>query len=452
MNQDLYTLISLDLPGLLTAIFAAMSCGLLGNFLVLRKMSLMGDSISHSVLPGIVIAFLLTGSRSFVVVFIGAAVAGLVSVVLVELIQKLGRLESGAAMGVVFTVFFALGVLLIEQAAARSVDLDAECLLHGQLERIFWFPPQDWLKLFSWETLKILPYELLVSSAIFLLVAVFVCIFFKELKLSSFDPNLFDALGFKSNLMHYLLMTLVAASVVSSFEVVGSILVIAMIICPAAIARLLTDRLTVQIFLSVSIAASSSIIGYVLAAFSPFWVGWEHSLNAAGMMAVTLGAMLGMAVVGAPTYGLFASGLRRFRISVQVIREDMLGILYRLEELETGSCGNVGTKELLSAFGDGLTARLALRKAIDEKQLLRQGDDVRLSNAGRADARVLVRTHRLWESFMVEKMGVRPDHVHQTATELEHVTSKAMARELAKDQTHSSRDPHNRPIPEVDDE
>src|SRR5690606_25426099 len=139
MGTTLHNLVSLDFPAALTAAFAAMACALLGNFLLLRRLSLMGDSISHSVLPGIVLAFLFTGSRLTWPVFLGAAIAGICSVFLVELVHRLGRLETGAAMGVVFSIFFAAGVLLIEQAAARNIDLDADCLLHGQLETIFWY-------------------------------------------------------------------------------------------------------------------------------------------------------------------------------------------------------------------------------------------------------------------------------------------------------------------------
>ena len=130
--------IGLDLFPLLAGTLASVGCGLLGNFLVLRRLSLMGDAISHSVLPGLVIAFLIASSRSPLVMFLGAAIAGVATVVLVELVKKLGRVEPGAAMGVVFSILFAAGVLLIEQAAADLVDLDAECVLHGQLELLWW--------------------------------------------------------------------------------------------------------------------------------------------------------------------------------------------------------------------------------------------------------------------------------------------------------------------------
>ena len=184
MTDTIYQLLSLDLPPFLSAVFAAASCSLLGNFLVLRRVSLMGDAISHAVLPGIVIAFLVSGSRSSLPIFIGAALAGVLTTLLVELVRRLGRMEAGAAMGVVFSLLFALGVLLIEQAAARNIDLDADCLLHGQLESIFWYPPETWAQFLSLSTIALLPSEVITSICVFALCVLFVLALYKELKIT----------------------------------------------------------------------------------------------------------------------------------------------------------------------------------------------------------------------------------------------------------------------------
>ncbi|MCB0359569.1 MAG: metal ABC transporter permease, partial [Bdellovibrionales bacterium] len=174
MSPLLHEILSFDVPAILTALFSALSCALLGNFLVLRRMSLMGDAISHAVLPGIVGAFLLTQSRSGLVVFLGAAVAGVLAAVLIEVVRQLGNLETGAAMAVVFSIFFAGGVLMMQQAAAQSVDLDPDCLLHGQLELIFWLPPTSWTEFFTLETLAQLPRQVVTSALVFLIAAAFV--------------------------------------------------------------------------------------------------------------------------------------------------------------------------------------------------------------------------------------------------------------------------------------
>ena len=445
-----YEFLSLDVPALGTAICASVSCAVLGNYLVLRRLSLMGDAISHAVLPGIVIAFLISGSRGTIPVVLGAIVAGVLTAVLVELVGKLGRVQSGAAMGVVFSVLFALGVVLIEQAAARQVDLDADCLLHGQLESVFWHPPKELGDWFSWSVVQALPGELVGSAVILLMVLLFVVFFYKELALSSFDPELSTSLGYSSNLLHYLLMIFVAAAVVGSFSAVGSILVIAMIICPAATARLYTDRLKRQIVVSVAVAIVASIVGYFLAAFGPFWVGGTHSLNAAGMIATTLGMFLSFAVVTAPRYGMLAKQLRDLRIARQVAGEDVLGLLYRIEE--SAETTLTESTVLRTAWSSGIRSWLAHRLAL---RVLRAGADIetqseilRLTDLGRTKAQSLIRSHRLWESYLVRQLGLRPDHVHDRAMELEHFTSDELRERLAEREQNPSQDPHGKPIPD----
>lgn len=305
-----YQFISIDLPPLLSALFAAVACAILGSFLVLRKQSLLGDAISHSVLPGIVVAFLVTGSRSTLPIFLGAAIAGLFSAFLIEIVRRLGKVDESAAMGVIFSTFFALGILTMEQAAARNVDLDPDCLLHGQLETIFWYPPRDWSSLLSLTTLGSVPGEVYASGITAFLVIGFVLLFWKELTISSFDPALSSALGFRSDLIHHALMVCLACAVVASFKTVGSILVIALLVCPAATARLCTDRLKIQLVLSVIFSITACIIGYLCGAFAPQWLGFQQSVSVAGMIAVVAGVMLAFAILIAPRYGVLRRGIR----------------------------------------------------------------------------------------------------------------------------------------------
>ncbi|NRA58974.1 MAG: metal ABC transporter permease, partial [Phycisphaerales bacterium] len=253
---------ALDLFPLLAAILAAVCCALLGNFLVLRRISLMGDAMSHSVLPGLVIAFLITGSRSAPVMFVGAALAGIATVVLVELIKRLGRVEPGAAMGVVFSVLFALGVLLIERAA-RNTELDADCVLHGQLESLVWDGPSSWSAVGLSEVLRAAPPSIWTLAITCVLAILLVVVLFKELRLAAFDPAFGTSQGFSATALHYVLMVFVAGATVAAFEAVGSILVIAMLIVPASIARLLTDRLASQIMVSVVAAVAAAVSGYI---------------------------------------------------------------------------------------------------------------------------------------------------------------------------------------------
>ena len=417
--------IGLDLFPLLASTLAAVTCGLLGNFLVLRRLSLMGDAISHSVLPGLVIAFLVASSRSPLVMFTGAAVAGVATVILVELVKKLGRVEPGAAMGVVFSVLFALGVLLLEEAAADAVDLDADCVLHGQLEMLAWYgAPAGWSELWSADTLEAVPRQVTTLAAACALAALFVTLLFKELRIAAFDPALATTQGYHAGFLHYLLMISVAGATVASFEAVGSILVIAMLICPAATARLLTDRLRTQIALSAALAAAAGVLGYAAATWLPGLFG-KDSVNAAGMMAVVAGALLAVAVVAAPGRGVIATALRRRGIARSIERDDALARLYR-----AGEAGQAAIPIPPRA------QRTLGRRGLVEPA----AGGVRLTPEGERAAADLVRRHRLWETYLVERAGLAADHVHPVAEQLEHL-------DAVRPERGETTDPHGRPIP-----
>lgn len=262
----------------------AAACALPGCFLVLRRMSMMGDAISHAVLPGLAVAFLVTSSRASVGMFIGAAIVGVLTAVFTQWVSKFGKVDRGAAMGIVFTTLFALGLLLIVRAADH-VDLDPGCVLYGAIE----LTPLDTVPV-PWigpGTVDV-PRAVLVVGSAFLINLLFVLLLFKELRLSSFDPALATTVGVNATLMHYLLMTIVALTTVAAFEAVGSIIVIAMLIVPPAIAFLLTRRLAVMVILSVGLALLSAILGHVGAMTLPSLFGFEDTTTS-GMMAAAAG-------------------------------------------------------------------------------------------------------------------------------------------------------------------
>lgn len=301
--------LQIDLPALLTATFAAMLCALLGNFLVLRRESLLGDAVSHSVLPGIVIGFLIVGSRATFPMLIGAAISGVVATLLIRGLTRLGRVETTASMGVVFTALFALGVVLIEIAAARSVDLDADCVLYGQLEDVLWLTLRSPADLFTMAGLSGVPRELTTVFGFFVFSALCIGLFFKELKAISFDPGFAAAAGLPVRTVEIGFGGLVALAAVGSFEAVGSILVVALLICPAAAARCLTDRYDRQLALSLGIGAVSALGGYALAILGPGLIGLDGALNAAGVIACLAGAFLAIAAAFGPRRrGMLARG------------------------------------------------------------------------------------------------------------------------------------------------
>ncbi len=284
--------VPLSLTPLLIGIFAAIACALPGNFLLLRKQALIGDAISHVVLPGIVVAFLVTGVVAAAPMMLGAAGASLVAVLMIEAIRRLGRIEPGAAMGLTFTTMFAAGVLLLEQSDTSAVHLDVEHALYGNLESLIWLDAFGWGSLMDPEALAGLPVELLRVVLALTGVSVFTWVFWRPLKLSTFDEGFARTLGMKTGAIGLGLVVVAAIAAVAAFDAVGSIIVIAMFICPPAAARLMTNRLEVQIAWSVIFALMSAVTGYVIAGYGPLWLGFENAVSAAGMIATISGLIL----------------------------------------------------------------------------------------------------------------------------------------------------------------
>lgn len=295
--------VQFSLTPILIGIFAAMACALPGNFLILRRQALIGDAISHVVLPGIVVAFLVTGVVSTWPMLLGAAGAALLAVILIEAVRRLGKIEPGAAMGVVFTSLFAGGVLLLEQSDTSSVHLDVEHALMGNLEQLIWLRADGWGSLIDPVALSHLPPELPRMALVAAIIGVLTAVFWRPLKLSSFDEGFARALGLPVTLIGLGLVTSAAAAAVAAFDAVGSIIVIAMFICPPAAARLMTNRLGAQVAWSLVFAALSAIAGYVLAGYGPLWIGASSSVSAAGMVAVVSGLILGFACLFGPARG-----------------------------------------------------------------------------------------------------------------------------------------------------
>ena len=292
--------VALSLPPLLIGTFAAIACALPGNFLVLRRQALIGDAISHVVLPGIVVAFLVTGRIGTWPMMLGAAGAALISVALIELIRRLGRVDAGAAMGVTFTAMFAGGVLLLEQSDTSSVHLDVQHALYGNLESLIWLEAAGWKSLLDPVALAALPPELTRIAVTLVAVIAFIRLLWRPLKISTFDEGFARAQGIPATLLGLALVVTAAAAAVAAFDAVGSIIVIAMFICPPAAARLMTQRLEAQIWWSVAFATLSAVLGYVLAGYGPLWLGGQNSVSAAGMIATVSGMILAAAALFAP--------------------------------------------------------------------------------------------------------------------------------------------------------
>ncbi|NJM05000.1 metal ABC transporter permease [Candidatus Gracilibacteria bacterium] len=278
----------------LIAIVIAAACALPGVFLVLRRMAMMSDAISHTVLFGIVIGYFVTRDQASPLLFLGAVLTGVLTVALVELLNSTRLVKEDTAIGLIFPVLFSIAVILISTFAS-NVHLDVDTVLLGELA----FAPFDRVTIFGLD----LPRALAVGSAMLLLNLVLVAAFFKELKLATFDAGLAAALGFAPALIHYGLMTVVSITAVGAFDAVGSILVIALMVAPPAAAYLLTDRLSYMLMLSALFGSASAFLGY--------WMAFSLDASIAGSMATMSGLLFGLTWLFAPERGLVAQSVRR---------------------------------------------------------------------------------------------------------------------------------------------
>ena len=444
---------SLDTWIVITGALAAMACALPGCFLVLRRQSMMGDALSHTSLLGVVLAFLFShslktagwipeenyGATQHAIMFAGAMAIGVMAALLTEWIHQLGRVESSAALGVVFTVLFATGLLLI-RIAADSVHIDPDCVLYGTVETSyigFGIPP-----------------EAITNGLMLLVNLILVITFFKELRISTFDPALATTLGISAQGAHYALMAVTAATVVAAFESVGVILVIAMLIAPGATARLLTDRLDSTLVISLVLAALSALTGHAMAItlpsviFSRLGFDTVRDASTAGMMAVACGLIFTIAVLFAPRHGVISKILVQIMGKLRIATEDILGLLYRLEEQSFE--GNTQTAVRIADRPWRISPFLSW---LAEKKLAWTGN-IRLSEAGyeltesgRQAARRVIRSHRLWEVYMSKHFSLPDSHLHEMAMRVEHFIGPDERDEMSRELNQPATDPHGRLIP-----
>ena len=272
-----------------------MACGLLGCFLILRKMAMVGDAISHAVLPGIVIAFLISGSRDSFEMIAGAAILGLITSFLIEFFHSRAKLQTDAAIGVTFTWLFALGVILISLFAGQ-VDLDQECVLYGEIAYI----PLDLWILDSGTIMG--PRAMYVAIAILSIVSLFILLFYRYINITSFDSAFASTIGISAAVWHYLLMGMVSMTTVSAFDSVGAILVVALFVVSPATAYMLTKKLKHMLLLTCAFAVFNSIAGY--------WLASQLNSSIAGAIVTISGLVFTITFLFSPTEGVLVKKWR----------------------------------------------------------------------------------------------------------------------------------------------
>lgn len=402
------------LRALAASCMVGIMCGVLGSFIVLRNMALIGDALSHAILPGVVVAFLLVG-QSTLGFFTGAVAAGLLSALAITWIQRNVKTKADAAIGIVFTAMFSLGVIGISRVSRLpGVHLDLKDFLFGNV-------------------LGVNNEDLYLTLAITLYVLISVVVFYRYLFVTTFQPVIAQTMGISVRVVHYYLMLLLSFAVVASLQTVGVILVVAMLITPAATALLLSKRLPKVLLIAALVGLLSAVIGLVAA------IVLETAPGPAMAVVATLFYLL--AAMFAPGKGLVFRQLRKIELQRRIRLEDTLKQAFHLQ-----SAGKLTEEKLADNLGFS-------KKVVDRQvQKLRnkglmKADELQLTKSGNDEARRLVRAHRLWETYLANQVGLPAEQIHDHAEKYEHLLTEDVLDEVDRTLGYPSIDPHGSPIP-----
>lgn len=424
--------ISLQDAGLRTVLLGTMLLGLcsgvMGAFLVVRKLALMGDALSHAVLPGVALGFLWNMSRDPVAIFVGATLAGLLGAGTVQWIRQTTKHKEDAALGFVLASFFGLGICLLTmiQGLPGGQKSGLDQFLFGQAAAM------------GGEDVVLL-------GGVALVTICGVGIFYKELLLTSFDGGFARSLGWPVKVFHYGLMLLLAFAIVSALQAVGVVLVSALLVIPAAAAFLLTQRFGWMLILSAGFGILAGVGGVMVS-----FVG--TNLPTGPYMVLAAAGIFTMAFLFAPTQGLVPRWWRMRSRTSRIARENTLKALYHALEDEDFRREIVGVGELAQRRRQTLEqAGAALAEAERAGWVTSSENAVSFTPAGWQRACEIVRNHRLWELYLTHAAQMAPDHVHDDAERIEHVLGEETVWQLEKRLNYARRDPHGKLIPGRDD-
>ncbi len=412
---------------LIGALLFGAVCGLLGSFIVVRKMALFGDAISHAVLPGVALGFLWSMSKDPVAILIGATLAGLAGSLLVGAIRRTTRIKQDAALGIVLASFFAIGLCLIRiiqnnEGASKITGLKS--YLFGDvavLDR----------------------HDVITMGVVVMFTVILFGLFYRPFLAISFDRQFAVSIGFPVRILEALFQMFLAFAIVISLQAVGVVLVSAMLITPAATAYLLVDRMHRMLWIAMGVGMLSAVIGVFLS-----FLG--SNLPTGPFMVLSASSIFTMAYFFSPKYGRFTKWLR-YRTRVKKVREEnsLKSIYHVLESRGMESSGNtVSMKDLSNHRKMSIAGVGTELKNMERSGLVKlEGDNVSLTDDGFDKARSVVRNHRLWELYLTNEADYASDHVHDDAEKVEHFLSEEEVSELESYLDYPQEDPHGKPIP-----
>lgn len=386
--------------------------GVLGCFIVLRNMSLIGDALAHAILPGIYVAYILVG-YSTLGFFFGSVIAGMVCAIAITLIQHVAKTKNDAAIGIVFTAMFAIGVMGISSLNQQPGNhIDLKDFLFGNI-------------------LGISNEDIGITSIVLLYTVACITIFYRYLFITTFQPTIAQTMGISVKYVHYFLMLLLSFAVVAALRTVGVILVVAMLITPAATALLLSNKLKRVIVIAGFIGLISSILGFLIALI--------YNTTPGPAMTIVATSIYLIVVIFAPEKGLLAQFLIKVKRQKRIQHEDIVKAVFK------GESNPKTVAEILNLSTNRMRSRVYEMKR--EGVLVEKDGELILSIKGKEIGEQLIRAHRLWETYQVKQMGIEDHNIHEEAERLEHLLSEEILDEVDQKLGFPSQDPHGSPIP-----
>ncbi len=400
---------------LIASITIGISCGLIGTYIMLRRMSLIGDALAHAVLPGVVISFIIAG-KSEVTLFFGAVAAGILTVLLIGFVNRNSRIKEDTSIGIIFTGAFALGILLVSQL--KQVHIDLSSYLFG-------------------DVLGVSSGDIILSGVIMFIIILVITLFYKQLLITSFDPTMAMTIGISTTFVHYMLMTLLSMSIVAGLQSVGVILIIAMLITPPATAYLLSDNLKKILIISSVLGMISSVIGLYLSYHFNFASGASIVLVAVVIFLLTF--------LFSPKEGVVTKLIRRMESSKQVLADDVIKLVYRIRE---GSSKTEIFDKISNSLGVSASKiKPAIKILITNGFISESNGSFNITQEGSKYALKLIRKHRLWETYITKEHVTGMEHIHPEAEKIEHLLPEELVNELDEELGYPEKDPHGSKIP-----
>jgi manganese/zinc/iron transport system permease protein len=405
-------------------VLLSISSAVVGCFTFIKKKSLVGDVISHAVLPGICISFLISGSKNPFFLIIGAFISGWLSIVVMDAIIRNTKIKEDAATGLSLSVFFGVGILLMTfiQHSGNASQSGLDTFLFGKAAAL-------------------IGTDLIAFSSIAIVVLVTVFFFYKEFKLISFDPQFAKVIGLPIKRLDMVLTSITVLAVVTGIQAVGVVLMAAMLITPAAAARFWTNELYMMLILASIFGAFSGVSGAFISYSAP-------SMPTGPWMVMVLSIIALFSFFFAPNKGILVRQWKRFNIQKQLLEENLLKAFYRIGENSGDHSLSVGAGDirLIRNFAPAQLTK-GLRKLKIHGYIEKDGEAWELSNEGFEKGKRITRLHRLWELYLTKYLRIAPDHVHEDADTIEHVITPELEARLEKLLEYPTSDPHSSEIP-----